>query len=301
MRRPWPPTSARFAAAMLLTPVPVTAQTLLTAQDVVALRAPQPTARIAYGDDAPQFGHLRLPDGAGPHPVVIFLHGGCWLAEYDIAHVGTLEQAIADEGYAVWSLEYRRVGDRGGGWPGTFLDVARGADHLRALATRYPLDLTRLVAAGHSAGGQLALWLAARGSLPDTSELWTADPLPIHGVLGLAPAADLEGLQRAGTCGGAVGRLMGGSPGRRPERYRAASPMQLVPIRAEQAVIVGAHDQTWSPAGRAYVERAREAGDTSVRLVEAPDSGHFELIVPTTTTWRLVRDTLRGLFDTLDR
>lgn len=301
MRRPWPPTSARFAAAMLLTPVPVTAQTLLTAQDVVALRAPGPTAQIAYGDDTLQFAHLRLPDGAGPHPVVIFLHGGCWLAEYDIAHVGALEQAIADEGYAVWSLEYRRVGDRGGGWPGTFLDVARGSDHLRVLATRYPLDLSRVVAAGHSAGGQLALWLAARGALPEQSELWTADPLPIHGVLGLAPAADLEGLHRAGTCGGAVGRLMGGSPGRRPERYRAASPMQLVPIAVPQVLIVGVHDRTWSPAGRAYLDRARQAGDTGVRLVEAPDSGHFELIVPTTTTWPLVRDTLRDLFDTLGR
>lgn len=301
MRRPRLPASARFAAAMLLAPVSVTAQTLLTAQDVVALRAPEPTARIAYGDEALQFGHLRLPGGAGPHPVVIFIHGGCWLAEYDIAHVGAIEQAIADEGYAVWSLEYRRVGNRGGGWPGTLFDVGHGADHLRALATRYPLDLTRVIASGHSAGGQLALWLAARASLPETSALWMEDPLPIHGVLGLAPAADLEGLHRAGTCGGAVGRLMGGSPARHPERYRAASPMQLAPIRAEQAVIVGAHDQTWSPAGRAYVDRARQAGDAAVRLVVAPESGHFELIAPRSTTWPLVRDTLRTLLEALGR
>lgn len=232
--------------------------------------------------------------------MVIFIHGGCWLAEYDIAHVGAIEQAIADEGYAVWSLEYRRVGNRGGDGPGR----CSTSGTARTTCAPWRHD-TRSISPASSprgtrrAGSSRSGW--RRASLPETSALWMEDPLPIHGVLGLAPAADLEGLHRAGTCGGAVGRLMGGSPARHPERYRAASPMQLAPIRAEQAVIVGAHDQTWSPAGRAYVDRARQAGDAAVRLVVAPESGHFELIAPRSTTWPLVRDTLRTLLEALGR
>lgn len=301
MARSWRLAPPAVFIAALLAPGTAPGQPLLTAQDVVALTAPPPAHRIAYGEDNLQFGHLRLPKGEGPHPVVIFVHGGCWLSRYDIAHVGPLEQAMADEGHAVWSLEYRRVGDRGGGWPGTFLDIARGADHLRALAARYPLDLSRVVAAGHSAGGQFALWLAARGSIPRQSELWVDAPLEIHAVLGLAPAPDLEGLHRTGVCDGVIDRLMGGPPSRRADRYRAASPMQLAPIPVPQVLVVGAHDRAWGPVGRAYFERARSAGDMQVRLVDAPESGHFEMIVPTTSTWPIVRDTLRGLLEAIGR
>ena len=141
------------------------AQDLLSADDVVSMESPPADHRISYGDGALQFGRLRLPERRGPHPVVIFLHGGCWLSQYDISHAGLLEQGIADAGYAVWSLEYRRVGNVGGGWPGTFHDVAQGADHLLLLAAEYDLDLSRVVASGHSAGGHLALWLAARRAL----------------------------------------------------------------------------------------------------------------------------------------
>ena len=109
-------------------------QDLLTASDVVRLPSPPPAHRMSYGEHPLQFGHLRLPPGPGPHPVLVFLHGGCFLSQYDIGHVGLLEQAVADAGFAVWSLEYRRVGDEGGGWPGTFRDVALGADHVRTLA-----------------------------------------------------------------------------------------------------------------------------------------------------------------------
>ena len=274
---------------------PVAGQELLSADDVVAMEAPAPDHRIRYGEEPLQFGHLRLPGGEPPHPVVVFVHGGCWLSEYEIGHVGRAEEALAEAGYAVWSLEYRRVGDEGGGWPGTFLDVASGVDHLRELAPSHGLDLERVVAAGHSAGGHLALWAAARPKVPGSSPLHDPDPLPIRGVLALAPAATLERLHRVGICDGVVDGLMGGSPREVPERYEAASPVRLVPLGVPQRVVVGAHDETWGPHGRAYVRRAREAGEPSLTLRVAPESGHFEMIVPSTSTWPLVLGELERL------
>lgn len=277
-------------------PSGVAAQDLITSQDVVRFESPPPDHQIAYDGGELQFAKLRLPEGAGPHPLVIFVHGGCWLSQFDIQHAGLLEQGIADEGYAVWSIEYRRVGDEGGGWPGTFRDVGRAADHLRMVAAQYDLDLTKVVASGHSAGGHLALWLAARSTLPEDSELYVADPLTIHGVFALAPAPDLEALHESRVCGSVIDRLMGGSPDEFPGRYRDASPMQLAPIDVPQTLVIGTLDRAWAPGGRAYFERAAAAGDTRVQVVEAKESGHFEMIVPTTSSWPVVRDALHAIF-----
>jgi len=266
-----------------------------TVADLLAARAPAPTHRLSYGADSLQFGHLRLPPGPGPFPVVVFVHGGCWLSQFTIGHAGALEQGLADAGFAVWSLEYRRVGDPGGGWPNTFGDVARGTDFVRELAGRFPLDLARVIASGHSAGGQLALWLAGRPRIPRSSELWTEDPIPIAGVLALAPAPDLAGLHDRAVCGSVIDKLMGGSPTDRPERYRAASPMDLVPIGVPQRLVVGALDRDWGPVGRRYYERAQAAGDHGAVIVEAPESGHLDMILPSTTSWPLVLETLRSL------
>ena len=268
----------------------------LTFTQLASLPAPPPDHKIAYGPGPLQFGNLRLPKGRpGPHPVVLFIHGGCWLSQYDIAHAAAFEQALADSGFAVWSFEYRRVGNDGGGWPGTFTDVAQGADFLRDLAPRYALDLTRVIASGHSAGGEFALWLAARSKVPRVSPLYAADPLVVHGVFGLAPAPDLEGLHAAGVCGNVINRLMGGSPAEFPDRYASASPMQLVPIAPPQDMVIGAQDRTWAPIGRSYLARARAVGDTTVLSVEAPDAGHFDLLAPTTSTWPIVYNALRQL------
>ena len=202
--------TAAALVAVLGLPTRGAAQELITSGDLPGLESPAPDLRIPYGEDRLQYGHLRLPEGDGPHPVIVFIHGGCWLSEYGIRYVGLAEQALAGAGYAVWSLEYRRVGNEGGGWPGTFLDIAQGVDHLRVLAREHPLDLGRVIASGHSAGGQLALWAAARPRISHSSDLYSTLPLPIHGVLALAPAADLETLQGVAMCGGGSGRAHGG-------------------------------------------------------------------------------------------
>jgi acetyl esterase/lipase len=262
---------------------------LLSAADLANFAEPPADARIRYGDDPLQFGDLRLPPGSGPHPVAIFLHGGCWLSEYDIAHSSKLTAALAAAGIATWSLEYRRIGDSGGGWPGTFEDVARGADHLAAIANDFGLDLERVIAAGHSAGGQLALWLAARSGFPADSPFAMTSPVAVRGVLALAPAADFDYLYENGTCDGAVARLLGGSPETFPDRYRWTDPVRIDPGSVPQIVVVGRYDDTWSPPARAYARKAASRGD-DVTLIEAAESGHFEMIDPDSSTWPLVRD-----------
>ncbi len=274
---------------------------IMTSADLASLTAPPPDQRIQYGPGPLQFGNLRLPKTPGRHAVVVLIHGGCWLSRYDIGHLAAAEQAIADAGYAVWSLEYRRIGDDGGGWPGTFTDVARGADYLRVLAPKYSLDLTRVVASGHSAGGLLALGLAARKKISMTSEVYRADPIAVHGVLALAPAADMEALEAGGDCDNAVHRLMGGSPKEHPDRYAAASPMQLAPIGVPQTLVIGAYDSDWGPGTRSYFARAKAVGDTGIRLIDAPAAGHFEIIAPKSGSWPIVTGALQALFARMHR
>jgi acetyl esterase/lipase len=283
-------------AGALYWAVPSSAQAQVAFDSVAALPTPPPTRRIAYGPGTLQFGNLRLPKGGGPHPVILFIHGGCYLSQYSISHAGALEQALADSGYAVWSVEYRRVGDEGGGWPGTFQDVGHAADHLRVLAGKYPLDLGRVVAAGHSAGANFALWLTARDRIRSESPLRVENPLHVGAVLGLTPAPDLAALHAKGVCGNVIDKLMGGSPGQVAERYRDVSPAMMVPIGVPQVLIVGAKDASWGPHGRAYHKLAVAASDTLARLVEAPASGHFDVLAPTTTTWAVVMTSVRELF-----
>jgi acetyl esterase/lipase len=266
----------------------------MTSDDLASFETPEPDYRIPYGDDPLQFGELRLPDGPGPHPVAILIHGGCWLSEFDITHLRSLAAAVTESGIATWALEYRRVGNPGGGWPGTFQDVARGADHLRVLARSHPLDLERVLALGHSAGGHLALWLAARSKLTARDPFRAENPVLPGAVLGLAPAPDLAHLHEKDICGGVIERLLGGSPESEPERYAMGSPMSLVPLGVPQVLILGRHDDSWAPVGRRYFERAKASGD-DVRLLEAPESGHFEMIDPRSTTWPLVRDAMLEL------
>jgi acetyl esterase/lipase len=265
---------------------------MLTVADYLAFPPAPPDARLPYGRAPDQFGDLYVPAGAGPHPVVLLVHGGCWQARYGLEPLGPLCLALRAEGVAVWSLEYRRLGG-GGGWPATLLDVAAGADALRRVDA--PLDLARVVAAGHSAGGQLALWLAARPRLARSSPLWTAAPLPICGVLALAALADLAEAGRRGLCDGASAELLGGDPLALPERYAEASPAALLPLGVPTLHLVGAHDAIVPPDYLAvHVAAAQAAGDKT-SLAVLPDAAHFEVVAPGTQAWPAVVAALHTL------
>lgn len=270
----------------------------VTAVDIMDSSAladfPNPPADevIFYGKDQLQYGELRLPSGEGPHPVLVFIHGGCWLSQFDISHSRKLVAAFTEAGIATWNLEYRRVGNPGGGWSGTFDDIANGVDHLRTLADKFELDLNRVVVAGHSAGGHLALWFGNR------PEQWQSDLKP-RAVFGLAPAADLEYLHGLGVCDNVVDRLMGGSPSDFPERYKMGSGSNRLPMDIPQYILLGEHDLDWTPVGQRYVETARRLGNTP-NVVNASESGHFEMIDPDSSTWPLVLQTARTALGLVD-
>lgn len=281
-----------LAAALAICAPPARAQNL-TFEDIRKLPAPPADRRIAYGSDPSQFGDLRLPEGTGPHPVVIVVHGGCWFSEYDLNHLASFSAALTRLGVATWSLEYRRIGQSGGGWPGTFADVARGADYLRVLARRYPLDLRRVIVVGHSAGGQLALWLAARRRLPKDSPLYAPHPLTLRGVVPLAGITDLRRYRPR--CGDAVTKLLGGSPEDVALRYQQTSPVELLPVGVPQRLIQGEQDRIVPiEFGRDYEAAARNSGD-DVHLSVIPAAGHFELIAPQSAAWPVIEEAINTL------
>ena len=274
-----------------LSAVAVVCAAVMQSQDsrsILTRPAPPADHRIAYGKDEFQFGELRLPKGAGPHPVAVVIHGGCWLAQYDLTYMGHLSADLTEAGVAAWSIEYRRIGNAGGGWPGTFEDAARATDHLRELAKKYPLDLKRVVAMGHSAGGHLALWLAARKNLPKSSPAWSADPLPLGGVVSLAGITDLR---KTGTaCDKEVAQLMNGSAS-----YNLASPIELLPLKIRYSIVQGDTDPIIPTAmATEFAEAARKKGDDA-RLVLIEKAGHFDLVDPKSFAWPMVKKELLAL------
>jgi acetyl esterase/lipase len=241
--------------------------------DVLALPAAEPQRRIAYGDAPSQFIDLWLPSpaAAAPAPVAVLIHGGCWLADYDIGHVYPLATALAAAGYAVWAPEYRRVGETGGGWPGTFADIAAAIDALQQLAPPQ-LDLDRVVLVGHSAGGQLALWALLRNGYAPGDLFYTSEPPALRGAIGLAAITDLAAYAHGvGRCQEAVPRLMGGMPAEQPLRYALASPAAAGPV-APVILLQGTADRI-VPA-----TQAAAMGGARVRLLDG--AGHFDLIHP---------------------
>lgn len=251
--------------------------------------APPADARVSYGDDPEQIAELRAPaEHAGPpRPLVVVIHGGFWRAAYDRRHTGPLAADLAARGYPVAQLEYRRTGQPGGGWPGTLDDVAAGLAALPALA-RDVLPAGSVapgppVLLGHSAGGHLALWYAARS------------PEPVRGVLALAPVSDLAEAYRLDLDDGAVAALLGGGPDEVPDRYAAADPARIGPPRVRTVLLHGALDRQVPPEMSVrYVAAARRIG-ADVRLVELPDCEHFGLITPWSAAWSMVIATLQSI------
>ena len=269
--------------------------------ELASVPAPQNAKRIAYGKDPLQFGELVVPATPGPHPVAIVVHGGCYLAKLGnyppsavaLDNMHPMAIGLNEAGIATWNVEYRRLGNPGGGWPGTYLDVAAATDFLRMIAKEHQLDLTRAIAIGHSAGGHLAMWLASRSKIRKDSELFIEDPLKLRGAVNLDGPTDLE-LTRdveRDICGDpVVTQLMGGSRSEHPERYQAASPLQMLPSRVPQYILGGA--MFGNQAG-IYQAAARGAGET-VPITVQPDAGHFLFIDPKSTMWPEVMKAVRA-------
>jgi acetyl esterase/lipase len=241
-------------------------------------------ARYDYGNDPSQHGELFLPDGAGPFAVVVVIHGGFWRARYDRSLMTDLCVDLAARGLAAWNLEYRRVGN-GGGWPETFLDVAAGIDALAELDA--PLDLERVGAVGHSAGGHLALWAAARARLPAGAP--GAEPVVVpRAVVSQAGVADLR-LAAVTSPSDEPTRALLGDPS---DIYALASPSELVPLGVDQLVLHGERDDTVSlRISESHAAAAAAAGDRC-ELRVLPGTGHFEHIDASSHAWRVSADWL---------
>ncbi len=254
--------------------------------DLLARPRAAADARIAYGPAPQQFGELWLPAGQGPFPVVVLIHGGCWQADLPGTELmDYLAADLRDRGYAVWNLEYRRIGHPGGAWPGTFKDIATGLDHLRTIARPRGLDLSRVVLLGHSAGGHLVSWAAARSGLSKDTPLWTADPLPVSGVVSLAGINDLEAFRATGPdrCGGpqTIDDLVSVATRAGQDVYADTSPARLATPKGEVSVISGELDPIVPPVfGPPFAAR------WSATELTIKGAGHFELIDPTSSAWR---------------
>jgi acetyl esterase/lipase len=240
--------------------------------------------KLAYGSDDLQYGRLYLPETANLHtpaPLVVFIHGGCWLNTYDINHSRAFSQTLAKHGYAVWSVEYRRTGDIGGAWPGSFDDILAGLNYAQRSLSRYPIDVTKLVIAGHSAGGQLAL-LAASHSVYQFDTKLNA----VHAVIGLAAITDMVAYANGdNSCQRATSKFLGGDHAEHADVYQQANPQQQ-PIHPVTILLQGTTDIIVPP------EQASSSG-MPFKLVE--NVGHFDWIHPQSNAYKVFLTTLQEL------
>jgi acetyl esterase/lipase len=240
--------------------------------DILTVPPPKADIRAAYGSDANQFVDLRLPKGNGPHGLAIVIHGGFWRAKYDLAYAGHLCAALTAKGVVTANLEYRRVGNAGGGWPGTFADVRAAYRFLSQNVRKYEFDERRVIAIGHSAGGQLGLCLAAHEAA-------------VKAVISIAGVVDLQRAYALHLSNDAVVEFLGGTPSEVADHYREADPMRVT-IRARQQLVHGAMDDVVPPAfSRDYAKVKSEAKEDA-HLVEIAGAGHFEVVDPRTGAWK---------------
>jgi acetyl esterase/lipase len=253
-------------------------------EDVLSRPVPPYDLRVAYGSDPNQFADLRLPaDKNKPHPLVINIHGGFWRAKYNLDHAGHLCAALTAKALASANLEYRRVGNEGGAWPGTFADIRSAYQFLIQNARTHNFDAQRVVVMGHSAGGQLALCLAAHES-------------SVKAAISLAGVVDLQRAYQLHLSHDAVVEFLRGTPPEVPDHYREADPMRLSIANARQWLIHGTADQVVPPAfSHDYVAlkqsrtgRVRE----DVHLLEIRGADHFDLIDPRSSAWKQVENSV---------
>jgi len=230
---------------------------------------------FSYGSLASQEGDLYLPQVLRP-PIVCLLHGGFWRMPYGRDELSSIAKDLVTRGYAVWNIEYRRLGAPGGGWPGTLQDVASAIDHLATLVVDgIELDLNRVIVAGHSAGGHLALWSAVRNIPGNIFSSVRVHPIA---AAGLAPITNLARAFELNVGKGAVNEFIGGSPSQYPDRYTAASPIEMLPIGVRQLIIHGDRDEALPiDLSRSYAAAAQSSGDC-IEFVELQDAGHNGLL-----------------------
>ena len=266
--------------------------------------------RLKYGPEQLHFGDLYLPDQSDQRATVILIHGGYWRSRYGLDLMNGLAEDLAKRGYAAWNIEYRRIGDPGAGWPGTLQDVALATDYLRKLAPSYGLDLKKVVPIGHSAGGHLAFWLAARPRIPffahnnplAGSQLSGEDeesspPLALAGTISLAGVVDLKIAWKLHLSNNAVVELLGGTPANVPERYTVASPAALLPLGVQQVLIHGTNDDSVPlEVSQAYVKAARALNDP-ITYLELAGVDHFDVINPHSEAWTITTRELQKLIN----
>jgi acetyl esterase/lipase len=253
----------------------------------VALPKPAPTASIQYGPADVQTIDVFRPDGDGPHPVAILIHGGCWnVRTAGREQVRPIAADLTRRGIAVWSIGYRRANETGGGYPGTYQDVATAIDRFRAEAATFRFDLTRTVLVGHSAGGHLALWAASRDQFAEGHALRGSEPFVPPTVISLAGIGDLKAFARLvpTTCGPDVlERLV---PLNAPDPYADVSPLALPPPGGRIVMVSGVIDRLVPPyAAHDYARAMRQRRAAPVELVDIADAGHFDLVTPGTPAW----------------
>ena len=245
--------------------------------------------RIPYGQDPQHFAELRFPVGRGPFPFLFVIHGGFWLSAYDLLHIGHLCAAFTSKGIITCNLEYRRLGNLGGGWPGTFQDISLGTDRiLETVSSDSRVNPARTAVIGHSAGGHLALWLASRHRMSGASPLHGAQKYRLDSAVSLAGVCDLRLAWKQRLGHGVVARLMGGTPDQHPDRYDAGSPIELLPAGTRQVLIHGVVDDV-VPISQSekFVERAEQLGEHPT-IAKLDGTGHFELIDPESDAWSTI-------------
>jgi acetyl esterase/lipase len=269
--------------------------------DVLSRSARNPDLVLHYGDGADHVADVHIPpsaavsqEGTGERALLtIFLHGGFWSAQYGREHTAPLAESLSAAGIVVCAPEYGRGGQSGGGWPGTFDDVAAAVDRLPGLVAEATGGLTSadaggIVLAGHSAGGHLALWAASRHHLPPESR-WRTEPAAWRGVVALAAVSDLVGGHRKALGQQAVGALMGGGPAEvTDDRYWQADPSRLLPAGGPVWLLHGmADDRVPYLMSLDYARWARAAGARAAEAtcVLLPGAGHFEVIDPLSREW----------------
>lgn len=285
-----------LSLAALLCAAPAVQSAPMKLADYLALKGPAPAAKIAYGSAPSQYAELFVPAGAGPFPVVVLVHGGCWTIKFGgIDQMKNVAGALAAEGIAVWNVEYRRVDEEGGGYPGMYQDMNGALDALRANAARYKLDTTRIVAVGHSAGGQLVQWIGGRARLPQSSPLHSADPLPVKAVVSLGGLANLrreQGLIKS-SCGRDVAQLAGAPSAARPDVFSDTNAADLLDPRVPTWLVTGELDTISPPrVAHDFAAHARAAGGTA-EVVILPRASHYDEVAATSHAWPALLQVIR--------